>query len=113
MITIKEKVSPSWFDMPDGDPPSGFLLAPLSSVAWLDVRNEFEEDDDGNRTITGRGVLTAVRDSVRDWRNVMDEKGEAIPFNKALLADLSGQILLAIALEAFKRSRLSETERKN
>lgn len=114
MLTIKPKVAPTWFTVPsDSDPASEFLLAPLSSLAWLDVRNEISWGRKGKFSISGDGVLAAVMDSVRDWRNVVNEKGEAIPFSRSLLQDLPAPILLKLASEIVERSFLSETERKN
>ena len=114
MLTINDKIAPTWFPVQSDDPPPAeFLLAPLSPVAFLDVRNECEFSEGGSFTISGRGVICAVRDSVRDWRNVANAKHEQLPFNRRTLDDLPWDVLLNLAVEIVKRSVLSEIERKN
>lgn len=114
MLTIRKKIAPTWFAMPGKlQPAPEFLLAPLTSADWLDVRNQIFNSPDGEITMTGLGVMTAVRAAVRDWRNVFDEKQEQLPFSRAALEDLPSQVLLDIATEIVVRSTLSENERKN
>lgn len=113
MLTIKEKIAPTWFDVGADDPQTGFLMSPMSSVAWLDLKNEFTHDQSGDRAITGKGALIAVKDTVKDWRNVVDEKGATVKFNRSFLEDLPPQTLLSIAFEACNRYVLMESERKN
>ena len=114
MLTIRNKIAPTWFALPGhAEPKPEFLLRPLSSVAWIDVRNEITSDGHGNATITGEGALCAAQSAVTDWRNVMTEGGEQITFTRQGLADLERSDLLLLASEIIDRAYLSETERKN
>lgn len=112
MLTIKKKLAPTWFTLPGDEPASEFLLAPLTPLQFLDVRNEAYKTPAGELQLTGRGALAALV-GVRNWRNVFDEKGEAIEFDRRLLEELPLNVLTALALEIANRAALSESERKN
>lgn len=113
MLTIKKKLAPTWFKMPGPEPAAEFLLAPLSSMAWLDMRNEIHRSAQGEITVSGKGAMAAVQESVRDWRNVLDESGQSIDFDRKLLAEFPSQVLMDLATEIGFRSILLESERKN
>lgn len=106
MITIKEKLAPAWFDV-EG---VGYLLAPLSKYDAIDFRNEITLKK-GKVSVSGEGIRIAGN-AVRDWRNVCNEKGEPIPFIRTAYDELPIEHLIAIAGEVFRRSFLSEIERK-
>src|SRR5689334_22316908 len=97
MLTIKKKLAPSWFKMPGPEPAAEFLLAPLSSIAWLDMRNEIHRGAEGQITVSGKGAIQALEASIRDWRNVLDESGQPIAFDRSLIADLPSQILMDLS----------------
>jgi hypothetical protein len=107
MLTIKPKVAPTWFDH-EG---AGFLLAPLTQYDAIDFRNEISFSK-RKLVITGEGIRIAGN-AVRDWRNVVDEKGEQIKFDRAMYDELPILTLERVATEVFKRTFLSEIERKN
>ena len=113
MLTIRKKLSPTWFAVAGSDPAAEFLLAPLSAAAFLDVRNELKLEEDGVFTISGQCVTDAVNASVKNWRNVLDESGQPLDFSRASLADLPPQVLHKLAVEIINRAVLWEIERKN
>lgn len=113
MITIRKKLAPTWFDISEDQDSPGFLLAPLTSAGWIDVRNELTQTPQGQMTITGRGAVSAAKACVLDWRNVVDESGQQLKFRRDLLEDLPRDVLLPIAGEIVERAQLSESERKN
>jgi hypothetical protein len=112
MITIKPKLAPAWFEFKKDDPTAeAFLLAPLNKFDAVDFYREviFRK---GKLTVTGEGVRIAAR-CIRDWRNVVDEKGAPVQFDASLVEDLPTHTLITIAAEVFNRTFLSEAERKN
>jgi hypothetical protein len=113
MLTIRKKLAPTWFKPPGVEPAPEFLLAPLTSSQWLDVRNEVHMSPAGQITMTGKGALSALEYSVRDWRNVVDDRGESIEYGRKHLESLPTQLLFDLAIEIANRAVLSESERKN
>jgi hypothetical protein len=107
MVTIKEKLAPAWADILD----ASFLLVPLTPYDAIDFRNEITYQK-GKLKVSGEGVRIAGN-AVRDWRNMANEKGEPVAFSRDAYDNLTPKYVEAVALEVFKRTFLSEIERKN
>lgn len=109
MSTIREKLAPTWWERKqEGD---AFLLAPLSQYDAIDLGREVSMRK-GRIFITGEGVRIAGT-AVLDWRGVRNKAGEDVRFTRDEYDRLDIPTLTAIASEVFKRSFLSEIERKN
>ncbi|HYE70599.1 MAG TPA: hypothetical protein VD932_03650 [Aquabacterium sp.] len=114
MHTIRKKLAPTWFTLITGTQPAPeFLLAPLTSLEWLDVRNEIYQAPSGEYVLSAKAVRTCVESAVRDWRNIAGEDGEAARFSRELLLELPATWLNDLATEVSNRAALSEKERKN
>jgi hypothetical protein len=112
MATIKEKLGPTWFDVFKGTPEeASFLVGPLSPYDAIDFRNEISMSR-GKVRISGEGIRIAGN-AVRDWRNVRNEQGEELKFSRDQFDQLAPRYLESIASEVFRRTFLSEIERKN
>lgn len=107
MVTIKEKLAPTW--CPIGG--SKFLIGPLSPFDAIDFRNEVTIVKSKLR-ISGEGVRIAGN-AVKGWEQVASAKGEDIPYSPEAYAELPLAVLGEIAGEVFKKTFLSEIERKN
>jgi len=102
-IAVK-KIAPSWYvleDERDDEQPTRFKVQPLSSIQYLELTSEAEEDKQGDMSLTGRGLIMAAKYGLVGWENFYDERGKPVkfsPHNIAMvpplaLAELAGEIL--------------------
>lgn len=116
-MQIRTKLVATWWPEKPEDGEPQFLLAPLNTPDWQDVQNQiFEGPASGTApasvVISGEGLIAAAK-SIQDWRGVFDQDGNELKFSRKLVQYLPQQQLVAIAHETLRRTKLSETERKN
>lgn len=107
MTTIKKKLAPDWEEI-DG---ARYLVAPLSAFDAIDFGHELRFKNKRG-LVSGEGIRIASK-AVRDWQGVRDENGQEVKFDPDLVEQLPLDVLRELALRVFRRTFLSETERKN
>ena len=102
-------LSPEWYALA-GDPETRFHLRPLTEAEKLDVQLEYDAD---RKSMTGRGVMIAVRSCVLDWRGIVGEDGKAVPYNMETLTRLPVAVLAEVGSRIFQLSFNTEAHAKN
>lgn len=113
MITVHRRLDKHWLKLSEDDD-TEFLVRPLNSPTMIDIRNEIDIDKEtGNLLISGAGVMAACRAGLVDWKGVVDEKGEPLPFAPQHIEWLPVDQLKLLAVRILANARVTEDERKN
>ncbi len=117
-ITAKSPIAPYWYTPKvekDNGNPTRFKMRGLSGIEGQDV--QLHNDQRGVLRSNATSVKTVLGYALQDWENVIDEKGEAVPFNRENKAEsigrLSAEIVAELFWEAITNSSLNEDQEKN
>ena len=115
-ITIDTKVAATWYtpESQEGDDkPASFKLKPLIGEDHMSVFAETEADRRGDLKLTSIGLKSAIHQGVVGWKNIFDENGKPMKFNKFNLSRIPMEILSDLAAEIVNRSTLGDEDEKN
>lgn len=114
-VTVHRRLSEQWVrlaDFVDMDTAAEFLIKPLNSFKLMDVSNGLSYED-GRLLLSGRAAEFACKNGIKDWKHVVDEKGEDLPFSEKNLEWLPEEYLRPLSAKIYALSKLAENERKN
>lgn len=112
-VTLKHKLAPAWYKIEGFE--AEFNLRPLTELEMIDVYNETNISGRGRSTrilLSSAGIRNSLMLSLNDWRDVVDEKGEQLKFNRDAIPDLDAILLRGLAQKVIEISTLSEAEKK-
>jgi hypothetical protein len=108
-IKITNGLSPEWYAL-GADPETRFHLRPLTEAEKLDVQMEY---DASRKSMTGRGVMIAVRSCVLEWEGIVGADGKTLPYSLDTLERLPVTVLAEVGSRIFQLSFHTEAQVKN
>jgi hypothetical protein len=113
-IKAVSAASPTWFkpESQAEDPnPAEFKLRPLTQPEYFEVINDGYDPE--RRRFTARGIMTAVRYGLIDWKNYLNAEGKEQKFTRGALNDMPYDVLNEIGVKVVSLTQMTEDERKN
>ena len=93
--------------------PTAFKLKPLNGMQYMEVIAELKTDENGEASLTGKGLGLAIKFGLAGWDNFCDEDGKNLKFNRLNIVKIPPIILTELAGEIINRSEVGAEERKN
>lgn len=98
-LAINKTLTPSWFTpkrFRSDDQPPRFYLQPITGAQRLEVLSEF---DPGSKMFTARGVMLALQYGLKDWENIVNQRGKQIAYKWGNVQYLPESVLTDVAFE--------------
>ena len=95
-----------------GDP-TVFKLKPLSGRRYMEIMPELKTDENGETSVSGKGLWMAIKFGLVGWDNFYDEDGKELKFNMINIEKIPPVTLIDLAGEIINRSEVGAEERKN
>lgn len=92
------------------DEPPAFELQPLTQPQFLEVQQFF---DVPNETISGPGLMFAVRNGLKGWRNIVGDDGKDAVYTTRAVDRLPADWLALVGSKIVALSVLEDDEVKN
>lgn len=105
-----------WFtpsDQADDDAPARYKIKPLNGFQFMEVAQHGVIGTDGSFTPNHKGLLMLLHYGLKDWENVLDHEGNALPFNLQRTKFIPTPHLVECANEILGRSALEAEAEKN
>lgn len=105
-----------WFtpeDQVGDESPTRYKLKPLNGLDFMAVAQHGTVDDEGSFTPNHKGRLLLLTHGLKDWENVIDDKGEPLGFNLARIKFIPTTHLVEISNDLLLKSALGAQAEKN
>ena len=110
---------PEWYTLEselneNGDPvddAAAFYVVPLTQVQVLELQGEHMDME--AEMMKASGFAAAFRIGCKDWRNVVDDQGNPLPWNRANATHIAAQHQQEVGIKIFNISIFTEDDLKN
>lgn len=114
LYICKSKVEPEWYTLEKDkgeDKAAAFEIVPLNGHRLGEVMEG--ADFEVSNPFTAKGVQSALRYGVKDWRNIFDQSENEMQFKPMHLNALPWSTRIEIASAIIEKSNLTDDDLKN